>query len=452
MKKFPVSKTIREFASIFKENGFELYVVGGAVRDFLLGMENHDYDFCTDALPEEVISLFRKTIPTGIEHGTVTVLFKGNSFEVTTYRTESDYSDSRHPDNVTYVRNLEEDLSRRDFTVNAFASDCNSGIITDLFNGIEDLKSKTIRAIGNPHERFTEDALRLMRMCRFAAKLNFNVDSDTKAASMELSSAINRISKERICDELIKTLQTKHPVKGLRLMEETGLLKEIIPELALCRNIRQEKAIASDVLEHIFKSIDAAASLNYDTDVRLALLLHDIGKYNTMKTDEYGAIHFPNHDEIGAICAEKILKCLKCSYKTIDKTKILIANHMVKYDSCWTDGAVKRFINRVGKDNINQLFELQWCDQIASEGKSKVREYDEFIERIRKAQEEPLTVKDLAINGNDLKALGINDGPIIGKILNSLLDRVIEDSSENIKDNLIEHSLILYNNISRNGQ
>ncbi len=451
MKRFPVSKTIREFASVFKDNGFELYVVGGAVRDFLLGLENHDYDFCTDALPEQVIKIFKKTIPTGIEHGTVTVLFKGNSFEVTTYRTESDYTDSRHPDSVRYVRNLAEDLSRRDFTVNAFAANCNDGKITDLFEGEKDLKNKIIRAIGNPEERFSEDALRMMRMCRFAAKLNFTVEENTNIAAKKLSETINRISKERIYDEIIKTLSSDHPATGLRLMEETGLLREILPELEKCRNIKQNKVNAKDVLEHTYRCLEAASCLNYSVDVRLALLLHDIGKYKTQITDN-NAIHFPNHDIESSKEAVEILKRLKCSNRIIDKTKILIANHMVKYNSDWTDGAVKRFINRVEKENINELFELQWCDQIASEGKSKADEYDEFIQRIKKVHNEPLTIKDLAINGNDLISLNIKHGPDIGFILNHLLEMVLDDSSLNIREKLIEQSLILYNNKLRNGQ
>lgn len=452
VKKFPVSKTIRDFASVFKENGFELYVVGGAVRDYLLGLENHDYDFCTDALPEQVIKIFKKTIPTGLEHGTVTVLFKGNSFEVTTYRTESDYTDSRHPDSVKYVRNLAEDLSRRDFTVNAFAANCNDGKITDLFEGEKDLKNKIIKAIGNPEERFSEDALRMMRMCRFAAKLNFTVDDKTKNAANVLSKTINRISKERICDEIMKTLSSEHPATGLRLMEETGILKEILPELEICRQIKQDKVNAKDVLEHTYRCLEAASCLNYSLDVRLALLLHDIGKYKTKITDNNNTVHFPNHDIESSNEAVKVLKRLKCSNRIIEKSKILIANHMVKYNSTWTDGAVKRFINRVEKDNINELFELQWCDQIASEGKSKADEYDEFIQRIKKVQNEPLTIKDLAINGNDLMQLNIKHGPEIGKILNQLLEMVLDDSSLNIREKLIEQSLILYNNNLRNGQ
>lgn len=452
MKKFPVSKTIKEFAKVFADNGYSLYVVGGAVRDFLLNIPNSDYDFCTDALPEQVISIFKKTIPTGIQHGTVTVLFKGNSYEVTTYRTESDYSDFRHPDKVEYVRNLSEDLSRRDFTINAFAADCNTGKITDLFNGKRDLRRKVVKAIGNPEERFTEDALRLMRMCRFAAKLNFKVEKNTLKAASKLSENINKVSKERICDELIKTLESENPVTGLRLMEYTGLLKEILPEVASCREIEQTKINASDVLEHIYNSITAAVSLNYSTNVRLALLLHDIGKVNTQTVDEFGALHFINHEIEGARMSVDVLRRLKCSNKTIDKVNVLTANHMIKYKDDWTDGAVKRFINRVGKENINELFELQWCDQIASEGKSKADQYDPFIKRIDNAYNEPLSIKDLAIGGDELKAIGIPNGPTMGVILNQLLDMVLDNPELNKRDLLIEQSLILYNNIARDGQ
>ena len=204
--KYPVPENIRQFASIFRENGHRLYIVGGAVRDHLLGRKNSDYDFCTDAKPEEVIPMFRRVIPTGIKHGTVTVLFKGDSFEVTTFRTEGAYSDQRHPDSVTFVTDLSEDLSRRDFTVNAFAADCLDGSIIDLYDGMKDLKEKTIRAIGNPRERFEEDALRLMRLARFCSKLGFEPDPDTKQAATQLSASISNVSQERI-DEFNREIE-----------------------------------------------------------------------------------------------------------------------------------------------------------------------------------------------------------------------------------------------------
>ena len=446
MKTYPVPEIIRQFASIFHDNGHLLYIVGGAVRDHLLGKPNSDYDFCTDATPDQVISMFRKVIPTGIKHGTVTVLFKGDSFEVTTFRTESAYSDQRHPDSVTFVTDLAEDLSRRDFTVNAFAADCLDGRIIDLFDGMNDLKAKTIRAIGIPKERFEEDALRLMRLARFCSKLGFEPDPETMKAAKELCSSISNVSQERIYDELSKILMTEKPTVGLRLLEDMGVLRIILPELTECRKIEQTKVGSNDVLEHIYNTVDAAAHFNYSYNVRLAALLHDIAKPQTMVINTYGIMRFFGHDIKSAQMARDVLKRLKCSNQLTDTVCNLIENHMVKYRDNWTDGAVKRFIRRVGKENINELFELQWCDQIASEGKSKVEEYDPFIRRIRELENQPMSVKDLAVTGDDLAGAGIPRSKVMGDILNNLLEMVIDYPTLNEKETLINQAILLYKN------
>lgn len=443
MKKFPISRIISEFASIFEQNGFKLYVVGGAVRDYLLGVDNHDFDFCTDALPEQIISIFKSVIQTGIKHGTVTVLFKGEAFEVTTFRTESNYSDKRHPDKVSFVSSLEEDLSRRDFTVNAFAADCKTGEIIDLFNGIEDLNRKLLKAIGNPTERFNEDALRLLRMCRFAAKLNFEVDLQTFSSSKTLSHTINFISEERITDEMSKLLMSNNPSKGLKLLDECGLLKEIYPILYECKSIEQQKINSNNVFEHIVNSVQAAADNHYSLTVRWALLFHDVGKVKCVK-EETNVIHFYNHENVSAEMAFNILKHYKFSNQMQEDITVLIRNHMIKYDTNWSDGAVKRFINRIGKERINSLFELQWCDQIASEGYSKVDEYGEFINRIEKCLTEPLSIKDLCINGDDLNKIGIPKNKVMGEILNKLLENVIDEPKLNTKENLLKIAKSMY--------
>ena len=444
--KYPVPENIRQFASIFRENGHRLYIVGGAVRDHLLGRKNSDYDFCTDAKPEEVIPMFRRVIPTGIKHGTVTVLFKGDSFEVTTFRTEGAYSDQRHPDSVTFVTDLSEDLSRRDFTVNAFAADCLDGSIIDLYDGMKDLKAKTIRAIGNPRERFEEDALRLMRLARFCSKLGFEPDPDTKQAATQLSASISNVSQERIYDELSKILMTEKPTVGLRLLEDIGVLEHILPELTECRRIEQTKVGATDVLEHIYNTVDAAAHFNYSYNVRLAALLHDIAKPQTMIINPYGIMRFFGHDIKSAQMARVVMRRLKCSNQLTDTVCNLIENHMVKYRDNWTDGAVKRFIKRVGKENINELFELQWCDQIASEGKSKVEEYDPFIRRIKELENQPMSVKDLAVSGDDLAQAGIPKSKVMGQILDELLEMVIDYPTLNEKETLINQAILLYKN------
>ena len=442
--KYPVPEIIRQFASIFRENGHRLYIVGGAVRDHLLGRPNSDYDFCTDAKPEEVIPMFRRVIPTGIKHGTVTVLFKGESFEVTTFRTEGAYSDQRHPDSVTFVTDLSEDLSRRDFTVNAFAADCLDGSIIDLFDGMKDLKSKTIRAIGIPRERFEEDALRLMRLARFCSKLGFEPDPETKQAAAQLSASITNVSQERIYDELSKILMTEKPTVGLRLLEDIGVLEHILPELTECRRIEQTKVGATDVLEHIYNTVDAAAHFRYSYNVRLAALLHDIAKPQTMVINPYGIMRFYGHDIKSAQMARVVMRRLKCSNQLTDTVCNLIENHMVKYSPNWTDGAVKRFIKRVGKENINELFELQWCDQIASEGKSKVEEYDPFIRRIKELENQPMSVRELAVSGDDLAQVGIPKSKVMGDILDELLEMVIDYPSLNEKETLINQAILLY--------
>lgn len=446
MKKFPVPAKIKKMSSIFKDAGFSLYIVGGAVRDFLLGIKNHDYDLCTDAEPEQVMNLFAHVIPTGIKHGTVTVLFGSESYEVTTFRTESSYSDFRHPDKVSFVKSLEEDLSRRDFTINAFAADCTSGVIIDLFDGFSDLKKGIVRAIGNPQERFKEDALRLMRLCRFCAKLDFMPDEKTLEEATNLSPLIKNVSSERIFDELQKTLMTDHPSRGISLMEITGLLREILPELAACREITQTKVNATDVFEHILISVEAAAEHGYSLEVRLSLLLHDIGKVQTMSINQYGIMRFHNHEVVGAELARNILKRLKCSNYLIDTVSLLIENHMIRYTDNWTDGAIRRFINKVGKENINSLFEVQWCDQIASEGRAKIELYDRFIERIKEVQKTAMTVKDLAITGNDLNNLGIPKSKIMGEILSKLLEMVLDYPSLNDREVLLKEASLLYQN------
>jgi len=447
MKKFPIPEVINKFNSVFNDNGFKLYVVGGAVRDFLLGIENDDFDFCTDALPEQVIALFKNTIPTGIKHGTVTVLFKGQSFEVTTFRTESDYSDNRHPDKIEYVRTLQEDLSRRDFTINAFAADCSNGQIIDLYHGRFDLIFKNIKAIGNPEERFKEDALRMMRMARFSSKLQFKPNKKTYIAACKLHPLINNVSKERICDELFKTLMTKKPSVGINLLYNSKLLNEFLPELSLCSTISQNKYHANNVFEHILIAVDEAAKRNYNLTVRIALLLHDIGKNKqTIKIDEEGNTRFYGHDIVGAKMAVNVLKDLKCSNQMINDVNVLIQNHMVKYQSNWTDGAVKRFINRVGQENITNLFNLQWCDQIASEGFSKEDTYSEFIERIENCKKDPLTIKDLDINGNDLAEIGIPKSKEMKRILEELLNIVIDNPKLNNKEYLKIQALEFFKN------
>lgn len=449
MKRYPVPDEIKAFAKVFAENGYSLYIVGGAVRDHFLGTANSDYDFCTDAQPQQVVEMFRKVIPTGIKHGTVTVLLRGASYEVTTFRSESDYSDGRHPDNVTYITNLHEDLSRRDFTINALAADCIQGNVTDDFDGLGDLGKGLVRAIGNPRERFKEDALRLMRLARFCSKLDFKPEAETFQAAKELAPAIANVSQERIYDELSKILMTPVPSVGLGILEDTGILGYILPELAACREIKQNKVGSCDVLGHTYNCVDAAAKDGFCYTVRLAALLHDIGKPSTMTFNDYGMMRFFGHDVQGSKMAKDVLRRLKCSNKTIEDVGLLIAEHMTRYTPDWTDGAVKRFIRRVGSQNIGMLFELQWCDQTASTGKRRMEEYESFMERMKHFEDQPMTLKDLAVTGADLAAAGIPKSKEMGTILGTLLEMVVDYPTLNDRQTLVNQALVLYEKMKR---
>ena len=440
MKKYPFNEKIKELSKCFASKGYSLYLVGGAVRDFLLKKKNDDYDFTTDALPEEIVALFPgKTIPTGIKHGTVTVLFKGESYEITTFRTEGSYTDSRHPDNVTFVRSLEEDLKRRDFTINAFAADTKDGHIIDLHDGYSDLKNGILRAIGDAKERFKEDALRMLRACRFAAKLNFTIEKSTFNAICDRASSIKKVSAERIKDELFSILSSSHPAKGIDLMRESKLLSYIIPELEWGIGCEQLGFHDKDVYTHILLTVQAAADASFPLSVRLAALFHDIAKPLCRAGNEEVGYTFYNHDTEGERLTREILLRLKCSNEEINHTALLVREHMFNYTPNWSDSAVRRFILRVGVNNIKDLFLLRLADMKAISGRMDFTSLEELDSRIRVELEKQnaLSVKDLLINGNDLLSMGLK-GPIIGETLNYLLDNVIEDPSLNERSKLIE--------------
>ncbi|MFA6688568.1 MAG: CCA tRNA nucleotidyltransferase [Sphaerochaetaceae bacterium] len=435
---FPLDSTIREFADRFDNTGHSLYVVGGAVRDWLLGIPNDDYDFTTDAKPEEVMAMFRKVIPTGIKHGTVTVLYKGARYEVTTFRIEDEYQDHRHPQSVRFVRNLEEDLKRRDFTINAIAADALTGQIIDRHNGIGDLGRKVIRAIGDPRQRFAEDALRILRACRFATKLDFEIDTATYEAMRELAPTLRHVSGERVRDELVKMLSCKHPLHGFELLHASGILQVLLPEVEAGDRVEQKGMHRYDVLTHGFYACQAAADLDAPLEVRIAALLHDIGKPSVRHEDENGDFTFYKHEFVSEKQAKDILDRLKFSNSERDRILNLIRNHMFHYTSDWSDGAVRRFIARVGEDALGNLFLLRLADQKAICGRcdfSTLQELQDRIERILKNRD-ALTVKDLAINGNDLLSLGIPADQRMGVILARLLEAVLDDPSQNTKEQL----------------
>lgn len=439
-----IDQGIKALASIFRENGFSLYLVGGAVRDFLLKKENNDYDFTTDAEPKDIKAMFHRTIDTGIKHGTVTVLFKGAQYEITTFRAESDYHDSRHPDSVRFIKSLDEDLARRDFTINAFASSLPEGKIIDLHDGMKDLRHHIIRAIGNPDERFHEDALRMMRACRFSSQLDFTIEEKTLKAIKNNSHSIIHVSAERIKEELWRLINGQNPIKGLEAMRVTGLMDEILPELSAAVGFEQGGMHRETLYEHLLLALDSARKHGYPMEVKLASLFHDIGKVPTREKGDGREYTFYRHDTVSAEMTDKIFRRLKTSNEERERTVHLIRNHMFAYTPDWSDSAVRRFINRIGVDEINNLFYLRICDGESTVGHSfSPAMILALSERINAELDKnnALSMKDLRINGKRLTEIGIKPGPEMGRILQNLLDEVIDDPSRNTEEYLEKEAL-----------
>jgi len=445
-----IDAVLQEFYKVFEAKGFKAYLVGGAVRDIFLNKPCSDWDVATNATPEEVMKMFRFVVPTGIAHGTVTVHFMKEEIEVTTFRTESDYSDGRHPDAIEYAATIEEDLSRRDFTMNAIALDLKDGTVVDPFGGQKDIKKKLIRTVGNAHERFMEDGLRPVRALRFASQLNFSIEKNTylEIFKEDIQKKTLSISIERFRDEFMKMMKSERPSVGLKLMEETGILNLFIPEFSVCRGCVQSDKRGYhefDVMDHLFYACDGAPKEK--PIVRLAALLHDIGKPKAKRiTTEEGfeKITFYNHDFIGADLSGVIMTRLKFSNKEIEHVCHLIKNHMYHYETNWSDGAVRRFIVRVGKENIEDLFDLRLSDIYGMHNCSVSPQsmstdlFVEFSDRIKEvlSKENALSLKDLKINGNDLVKLGVS-GKKIGTILNELFESVLEDPEMNDREKLM---------------
>jgi putative nucleotidyltransferase with HDIG domain len=442
---FGIHPILKEIATVFNGNGKQAYLVGGAVRDMLRTEKLHDWDIATDALPEEVISIFRaakgKVIPTGIKHGTVTLLYKNHSVEITTFRTESSYSDGRRPDEVSYTSNLEEDLSRRDFTMNAIALRLPKGDITDPFGGAKDIKAKIIRCVGSASERFNEDGLRPLRAVRFAAQLGFEIEKNTLEAIPAALSTSAKVSNERVRDELDKIIASPLPSRAFLLKEKTGLLELFIPELAVCRGVEQKGFHQFDVLDHCLLACDYAAQKNYSQILRLAALLHDIGKPEVRKLDEIGVYTFYRHEEVSAQKCENLLNRLRYSNTVIDGVYHLIREHMFHYTPDWSDAAVRRFIARVGESNLNDIYSLRRADTYAFSGKEPgLHSTADIADRaaLILSGSRAFTIKDLAVSGNDLKTIGIESGKKMGIILKELLETVLDDPQQNIKEKLLE--------------
>ena len=420
------------------EAGYEAYAVGGCVRDSLLGREPDDWDITTSAAPGEVKSLFKRTIDTGIAHGTVTVMLDGEGFEVTTYRIDGAYEDSRHPKEVTFTASLAEDLRRRDFTINAMAYNEQAGLV-DIFEGQKDIDRRLIRCVGNPEERFGEDALRMMRAVRFSAQLGYDIEEKTREAIKGLAPELSRISAERIQTELVKLAVSRHP-ENLRTAYETGITAVILPEFDACMETAQNHPHhCYTVGEHILKSMQEVKA---EKELRLAMLLHDIGKPVTLSEDGEGIRHFYGHSGVSEKMACDILHRLKFDNHTIGIVTKLVKYH--DYDVEPEERSVRRAILKTGEDVFPCLFDVKQADIRAQSGCMR-REKEEKLEAVRQvywhvtAQNQCISLKTLAVSGKDLiEEAGMEPGRELGQALKKLLDIVIDDPSLNQKEILLK--------------
>lgn len=439
-----IPKEVKSVIDTLKKAGFEAHIVGGCVRDFLLarqslgdgglGQEPKDWDVATSARPEEIQKVFPDSF---YENNflTVTVKTSGMEIEVTTYRLEAKYSDKRHPDQVKYAKTLDEDLSRRDFTVNAIAMGLDKKII-DPFDGQKDLKKKVIKTVGNPDERFGEDALRMLRAVRFATVLDFTIEKETAGAIKKNAVWLGAISKERIRDEFIKIVMADKSADGIELLRTLGLLKYILPELQENFGVGQNKHHIYDCYMHAIKALEYTAKKKFNMHVRIAALLHDVGKPRA-KVGEGVNSTFYNHEMVGAKMAFQILQRLKFSNKDVEKIVNLIRHHMFYYNvDEVTESSVRRLVRKVGPENMQELLQVREADRIGS-GVPKAEPYKlrhlKYV--IDKVSQDPISVGMLKVNGKDIMdVLNITPGPKIGQILDALLGQVLDNPQKNTKE------------------
>jgi len=436
---------VTKVADVLEAAGFEAYLVGGCVRDLLLNRTPKDWDLTTNAKPEEIQALFSDTYCNN-DYGTVGVVneevedLKLKVVEVTPYRSESEYSDRRRPDKVLFGVSLEEDLKRRDFTINALAYRLNSGNFVDLFDGEGDLRKKRLKTVGNPDERFGEDALRMMRAIRLSAELNFAIEAETMASIAKNADLLRHISVERIRDEFLRIIDSNSPMLGVAMLEKLGLLKYVLPELQEAIGCEQGGIHAYDVYEHLLRSLQAAADKGYSTEMRLAALLHDIGKPATRreggKNKRYS---FFGHEVVGARITAKLMKRLKMPIELAAKVEVLVRWHMFFSDpDAITLSAVRRTIARVGEENMEDLLNLRVCDRIGTgrpkEQPFRFRKYKAMVDQARR---DPISVKMLKTDGDKIMVqTGEKPGKKLGYILHTLLEEVLEDPAKNTEEYL----------------
>jgi tRNA nucleotidyltransferase (CCA-adding enzyme) len=435
-----IARPVLDICKELRNVGERAWVVGGCVRDTLRGERVNDWDVATTALPAKVQQTFRKVIPTGIDHGTVTVLWKGEAYEVTTLRGEGAYTDGRRPDSVVFVNDIDRDLARRDFTVNAIAYDPVDGHVADPFNGLVDMRNEILRAVGDPYERFQEDGLRILRGARFVATLGFELEEATEAAFRGTLDTFRKVSPERVRDEWLKAMSANTPSRAFEVMRRTGILEVTYPELLEQVGCEQNQWHAYDVWGHTMRVLDESVGGPVE---RIAALLHDVAKPRTRaKSDKTNDWTFYHHEKVGADMAKRWLQDYRFSNQERDLVVDLIRHHLICYTSEWTDAAVRRFIKRVGTGTVDPLLRLGEADALGK-GRNVEEELESLKElrgRIDQAIEEgsALTTQDLAIGGNDvIPLLDGGAGPMVGQILRTLLDRVIEDPALNTRDKLM---------------
>jgi putative nucleotidyltransferase with HDIG domain len=441
--KFKLPPPVKKVLDTLTAAGYQVFIVGGAVRDLLTQKPVSDWDFATDARPEAILKLFSDAFYDN-RFGTVGIAEKhlggcgdGGVVEITTFRSETGYSDCRRPDKVFWGKTIEGDLKRRDFTINAMALSAKLKLI-DPFGGQADLKAKLVRAVGDPDQRFNEDALRLLRAIRLASQLGFLIEPETLTAIVKNSPLINQISAERIRDELLKIIASPFPKEGIQLLFNAGLLDQLLPELTATRGVEQAGHHTKDVWHHSLDSLAACPST--DPIVRLATLLHDVGKPQAKALGgKNTAITFYNHEVIGARMVKAIARRLKFSNQQTDLLWLLVRWHMFQYEPKMTDKAIRRFIKRVGKDNINKMIMLRVGDRIGGGSKASSWRLREFQERIKQVLYKPFEISDLKVNGHDvMKVLKLPPGPKVGAILKQLFNEVLDDAKKNDREYLLE--------------
>jgi tRNA nucleotidyltransferase (CCA-adding enzyme) len=423
------------------ERGHRGWLVGGSVRDLLEGKEPGDWDIATNATPEDVTRMFPRVAPTGVAHGTVSVLMNDAAYEVTTLRGDATYSDGRRPDSVVFVETIEEDLARRDFTINAIAIDPLARTLIDPWRGREDLDAHVIRAVGDPVARFSEDGLRPLRAARFSATLDCEIDPATFAAIEPTLSTYRKVSAERIRDEWLKAMAAPRPSRAFEVMRKTGMLGVTAKELVQMAGCEQNRHHAYDVWDHTMACMDECHG---DAVLRVAALLHDVGKPETRAVSEKtGDFTFYRHEAVGARIAADIAARLRFSGEEQSRIATIVLHHLICYANDWTDAAVRRFVRRVGQGRLGDLYELARADARAKgkdavEGLLSIDLLESRVQKILEAKD-ALSVRELAVSGHDvMHELGIGPSRRIGEILEALLERVVDDPSLNLRETLLD--------------